>query len=159
LDPEIVVEALLSAYRAIQQHLPKRNLLVGLLDRANLAAPHRYPCGAGRHYMAVATDGRISACHMLLDYKPQQVMDVPPLVLDPLNKAVEVFNPSVGTKQACIDCSFRYWCAGSCPLTAYRATGRYDTKSPYCEIYKQLIPEVFRLEGYRLLRDRGHLFS
>jgi uncharacterized protein len=34
---------------------------------------------------------------------------------------------------------------------AYRKTGRYDAKSPNCEIYKSLFPEVIRMEGLRLL--------
>lgn len=35
---------------------------------------------------------------------------------------------------------------------AYRATGRYDTQSPHCAIYRVLYPEVIRLEGLRLLK-------
>jgi hypothetical protein len=37
-------------------------------------------------------------------------------------------------------------------LTTYRATGRYDVKSPNCNIYKALFPEALRLEGLRLLK-------
>jgi uncharacterized protein len=31
-------------------------------------------------------------------------------------------------------------------------TGRSDVKSPYCNVYKALYPEVLRLEGLRLLK-------
>jgi uncharacterized protein len=31
-------------------------------------------------------------------------------------------------------------------------TGRYNLKSPHCNIYKALYPEVLRLEGLRLLK-------
>ena len=41
-------------------------------------------------------------------------------------------------------------CGGA--LEAYRATGRYDVKSPNCNIYKALFPEALRLEGLRLLK-------
>jgi len=44
------------------------------------------------------------------------------------------------------------WCAGGCPLATYRATGRYDVKSPNCNIYRALFPEALRLEGLRLLK-------
>jgi len=37
-------------------------------------------------------------------------------------------------------------------LATYRATGRYDVKSPHCNIYQALFPEVLRLEGLRLLK-------
>lgn len=38
---------------------------------------------------------------------------------------------------------------------AYRATGRYDRKSPNCNIYKAIFPEVLRLEGLRLISRNG----
>jgi uncharacterized protein len=61
-------------------------------------------------------------------------------------------NPKVDEKEECSKCEWRYWCTGGCPLQAYRATGRYDVKSPNCNIYKALYPEVVRLEGLRLLK-------
>ena len=60
--------------------------------------------------------------------------------------------PKVDEKEECAECKWRYWCGGGCPLQAYRATGRYDVKSPNCDIYKALYPEVVRLEGLRLLK-------
>ena len=38
------------------------------------------------------------------------------------------------------------------PLLTYRATGRFDVKSPNCNIYKALFPGVLHLEALRLLR-------
>ena len=61
-------------------------------------------------------------------------------------------NPKVDEKEGCFECEWRYWCAGGCPLQAHRATGRHDVKSPNCNIYKALYPEVIRLEGLRLLK-------
>lgn len=66
-----------------------------------------------------------------------------------------VQNLSVEEKEGCKTCLWKYWCAGGCPLSTFRATGRYDVKSPNCHIYKALYPEVVRLEGLRLLRDAG----
>jgi type II secretory pathway component PulL len=39
-------------------------------------------------------------------------------------------------------------------LANFRATGRYDAKSPNCYIYKALFPEIMRLEGLRLLKEQ-----
>ena len=61
-------------------------------------------------------------------------------------------NISVDEKEGCQDCRWKYWCTGGCPLATYRATGHYDVKSPYCNIYKTLYPEAVRLEGLRLLK-------
>ena len=55
-------------------------------------------------------------------------------------------------KEGCRDCTWRNWCAGGCSLLTYRMTGRNDVKSPYCNVYKALFPEMLRLEGLRLLK-------
>ena len=55
------------------------------------------------------------------------------------------------------DCEWKYFCTGGCPLESYRATGRYDVKSPNCNIYKTIFPEALRLEGLRLLKEAGEL--
>jgi uncharacterized protein len=63
-----------------------------------------------------------------------------------------VQNLSVEEKEGCRDCTWRYWCSGGCPITTYRATGRYDLKSPNCEIYRTIFPRAIRLEGLRILK-------
>ena len=35
-------------------------------------------------------------------------------------------------------------------LLTYKATGKYDVKSPYCRVYKAIYPELLKLEGLRL---------
>lgn len=58
----------------------------------------------------------------------------------------------VSTKADCADCTWRYWCAGGCPLLTHRLTGRVDVKSPYCDVYGAIYPEVVRSEGLCLLK-------
>jgi uncharacterized protein len=61
-------------------------------------------------------------------------------------------NLAVEEKEGCRECPWQHWCTGSCSLYTYRATGRYDVRSPNCAIYQALFPEVLRLEGLRLLK-------
>lgn len=151
LDPQRTINGMLRAYKTIEAHLPRRSLLASLVDRAQFAAPHDYPCGAGHDYMVVDTHGRVAKCHMEMT---RAVTDV--FVDDPLGALraarTGVQNPDAGAKTGCHDCDWRHWCAGGCPLATYRATGRYDIKSPYCDMYRALFPHVLRLEGLRLLR-------
>jgi uncharacterized protein len=63
-----------------------------------------------------------------------------------------VQNLSVEEKEGCRDCTWRYWCSGGCAVATFRATGRYDIKSPNCNIYKAIYPEALKLEGLRLLK-------
>jgi len=66
-------------------------------------------------------------------------------------------NLPVMEKEGCKTCEWKHWCAGGCPLETHRVTGRYDVKSPNCNIYKVLFPEALRLEGLRLLKYQDDL--
>jgi uncharacterized protein len=66
-----------------------------------------------------------------------------------------IHNIPVEEKKDCHTCPFRYRCSGGCPLETYRATGRWDAKSPHCNIYRELYPLALRLEGLRLLKING----
>jgi uncharacterized protein len=52
----------------------------------------------------------------------------------------------------CRECVWRYRCAGGCQLLTFQHAGRYDAKSPLCESYRAILPEVIRLEALRLIR-------
>jgi uncharacterized protein len=146
-----MIDGIRKALSLIEGNLPSHSVIGGMMDRAVLGAPHRYPCGAGRGYLVIDHHGRISRCQMTMD---QPVTDV--WTDDPLRAVREsdggFENVAVDEKEGCSDCIWRYWCAGGCPLLAYRAAGRSDTPSPYCDIYKTLYPELLRLEGLRLLK-------
>ncbi len=47
-----------------------------------------------------------------------------------------------------------YRCTGGCPRLAFQCTGRYDAKSPLCQVYQAILPEVVRLESLRLLKHQ-----
>jgi len=64
-------------------------------------------------------------------------------------------NVAVEEKEGCRSCEWRYWCAGGCSLLTHRVTERSDVKSPYCNVYKTIYPELLQLEGLRLLRWQG----
>ncbi len=59
---------------------------------------------------------------------------------------------AVEEKAGCRDCTWRYWRSGGCAVATFRATGRYDVKSPNCNIYKAIYPQALRLEGLRMLK-------
>jgi uncharacterized protein len=69
-----------------------------------------------------------------------------------IHKDQGVQNLSSDEKEGCRTCTWKYWCSGGCSVATYRATGRYDVKSPNCDIYKAIYPEAIRLEGLRILK-------
>lgn len=151
LDERRTVETMRAVFRTIEANLPRRSLLASLLDRTNLAWPHTRACGAGVNYLVIDTQGQIARCQMDIGHTVTDINADDPLA-DLRAKQTGLQNPPADEKSDCQECQWRYWCGGGCPLESYRATGRWDTKSPYCPIYKALFPEVLRLEGLRLLK-------
>jgi uncharacterized protein len=148
---EQIIAAMKAAFAVIEANLPPYNLLGTLVDRARLDALHDRPCGVGYAYMVVNQRGGVAKCHMELERTIADISAVDPLKLV-RDDRIGLQNPPVEEKEGCRDCTWRYWCAGGCPALTYRATARFDVKSPNCHIYKALFPEVLRLEGLRLLK-------
>ncbi len=151
LDEEKIIAGMRAAFRVIEENLPRRPFLGGIVDRANLSLPHVHTCGVGQNYLVFDPQGRVAKCQMLLRQPLTDASAADPLALVRADR-LGVQNVSVEEKEGCRDCQWRYWCAGGCPLETFRATGRYDVKSPNCNIYQALFPEALRLEGLRLLK-------
>jgi uncharacterized protein len=150
-DTQRTIETMRTVFKIIEANLPRRSLLASLLDRTNLAWPHAQACGAGVNYLAIDTHGQIATCQMALDHTSTSIYADDPLA-DLRANRTDLSNPSADEKSDCRECQWHHWCGGGCPLESYRATGRWNAKSPYCAIYKTLFPEVLHLEGLRLLK-------
>ena len=150
-EDEQLIAAIKHTFAVIEQQLPDHSLLASLVDRANFAALHETACGAGHSYMVVDQHGQIARCQMEIEQAVTNVFAADPLTeLRLYDKGFQY--TSVEEKEGCRTCSWRYWCAGGCPALTYRVTGRTDVKSPYCNVYKAIYPELLRLEGLRLLK-------
>ena len=150
-EEQAMISALLEAFAVIEELLPRWSVLGSILDRGQLLEPRQRSCGVGEDYVVIDQRGRIAKCHMEIE---RTIGDV--FVDDPL-RAVRhdltlVQNLPVEEKEGCRDCTWRYWCSGGCAMATFRATGRYDVKSPNCNIYKAIYPPALRLEGLRILK-------
>lgn len=156
LEEEKIIDGMLAAFAVIEKNLSSRSLLASLTDRANLSTPHVKTCSVGDSYLVFNQHGQVSKCQMQMA-KPVADAHTENLLQVVRDDKSGIENISVEEKEGCCDCDWKYWCAGGCPLETYRATGRYDVKSPNCNIYKTIFPEVLRLEGLRLLKEAGEL--
>jgi len=154
-EDERLIEAMRQAFAVIEQNLPSHSLLASLIDRANFGSPHETVCGAGDSYLVVDQNGGISRCQMELERTVTDIFADDPLTEIRLHSG-GFQNTSVEEKSGCRECDWRYWCAGGCPSLTYRATGRNDVKSPYCNVYKSLYPDLLQLEGLRILRQTSN---
>lgn len=154
LEEERIIAGMRAAYKVIEKKLPRRNLLASLADFSNLSMAHLRTCSVGQSYLVFDYQGNVSKCQMEINKPITNVQAEDPLVQIRSSRS-GIQNLSVEEKEGCRDCEWKYWCTGGCPLSTFRATGRYDVKSPNCNIYKALYPEVIRLEGLRLLKYFG----
>lgn len=146
-----MIDGLLAAFAVIRENLPPWSVLGSVLDRGQLLEPRQRPCGVGHNYVVIDQAGKVAKCHMEIERTLGDVFHDDPLQLV-RNDTRTTLNLLVDEKEGCRDCTWRYWCSGGCPVATFRATGRYDIKSPNCAIYKAIYPEALRLEGLRLLK-------
>lgn len=146
-----LISGLLTAFKEIEKNIPEYSLLNCLADRASLGSPHLTPCSAGKNYLVINQNGMISKCQMEIERPVTSIFASDPLTILQ-NSGLGLKNLPVVDREGCRDCTWRYRCAGGCPIETFRATGRYDVKSPNCNIYKAIFPEILRLEGLRLLK-------
>lgn len=143
VDTNKITEGMLKTFEVIQQNPPKQSLLNSLLDMTNLSQPHLRSCSMGQNYLIFDTQGEIAQCPMTLNH-PITNLDSPSILADIQNKNNPLQNSSVDKIDECKECQWRYWCGGGCSVI------NSGEKSPYCDVYKRLFPEILRLEGERL---------
>jgi len=139
-----------AAFAYIEERLPRRRIIDGLIDKGNMRVPHHYTCGVGRNYLVISPRGEVAKCHADITHGVTTIQADDPLqqIRDDRTGIQAV---DVDDKEGCRTCTWRYWCGGGCPLLTYRMTGRNDLRSPNCAIYQALFPDVVRLEALRLL--------
>jgi uncharacterized protein len=148
---QAMTSALLEAFDVIEGFLPRWSVLGSILDRGQLLEPRQRSCGVGQDYVVIDQHGQVAKCHMEIERTLGDVFADDPLQLVRRDRTTAL-NLLVDEKAGCKDCTWRYWCSGGCSVATFRATGRYDVKSPNCNIYKAIYPPALRLEGLRLLK-------
>jgi uncharacterized protein len=148
---QAMISTLLKTFEVIEDFLPRWSVLGSILDRGQLLQPRQRSCGVGQDYVVIDQHGRVSKCHMEIERTIGDVFADDPLQLV-RRDTTTALNLLVDEKEGCKDCTWRYWCSGGCSVATFRATGRYDLKSPNCNIYKAIYPRALRLEALRLLK-------
>lgn len=146
-----MISGLREAFAVIEELLPPWSILGSVLDRGQLLEPRQRSCGVGDDYVVIDQNGQIAKCHMEIGATLGDVRTVDP-VRAIRDDTAGVRNLLVEDKEGCRGCTWRHWCSGGCAVATFRATGRFDVRSPNCNIYKAIYPEALRLEGLRVLR-------
>lgn len=150
-EEEEIIGSLRAAFEVIERSLPRWSVLGSVLDRGQLLQPRQRSCGVGQDYLVIDQHGQVAKCHMEIERTLGDVFSSDPLTLVRQDRT-SALNLLAEEKEGCRDCTWRYWCSGGCSVATFRATGRFDVKSPNCNIYRAVYPDALRLEGLRLLR-------
>ena len=150
-DDKKLVASLKKAYAHILARPPRRTIMNSLLDRVLLTRPHIWTCGMGRDYLIIRHDGKLASCPMTIDTQIGSIEDVDIIETMLRGNFIRPVDATVESRKPCRNCQWKYVCCGGCPLLSFSQKGTYDTNSPYCHVYKELIPEVLKIEAKRLI--------
>jgi uncharacterized protein len=123
----------------------------------NLRSPKQLACGSCSSMLAVGESGQVASCQMRLDKPVGHVGDETfPLTLARLRDSPDYrYFVRPGDKTGgCTGCAYRYTCAGGCPEHTRSVFGSNDHVSPWCGLYKALLPEYVEAIGRQLERAR-----
>lgn len=152
IEETAIIQGLQDAYRVVESAMPDYPLFGMLLDKVQAQA-HTHTCGVNQNYAVITHQGRLAQCQMHLQQPVKDSFSDENLSSQLATGSIQ--NLSVDEKEGCKTCPYRYRCTGGCPIETYQATGKWSVKSPHCNIYRTLYPEVLRLEGLRLLKING----
>ena len=141
-EPESLTESLMEAAELVEKRVLEGGGPIPVIDRLHLGAPYEFVCDAGKSYFAVAPDGQWAPCPMLMGMPLQRKRQG-------RNAALA---PSVESKEGCSTCTWRYLCGGGCPLLSEAWYGSRTKPSPYCRVYRAVIPVWLRLKALQMLK-------
>jgi uncharacterized protein len=106
------------------------------------------PCGGGRCFFALATDGGLYPCSEfigipsfkggnLFSSNIDKVLESKPFKLVTGRKAENI--------QPCNRCAIRHFCGSPCPAEAHEMNGGMDKPGAFCEFYEEQVRYAFRL--------------
>jgi uncharacterized protein len=157
---EELIGVLHQVYDAIEAHVAERPSMVPSFSESHrfcdleLWKPIKRACGAAETYVAIGDKGQFSACQGALHFPGTQALD-PELTL--IQNAAQQTQLLPFTREAaneeCRACRHRHSCAGGCPLLLHRRDGHVDGRSPYCEVFREVIPRILGIAA--LEKQRG----
>jgi uncharacterized protein len=149
-----VTASLHQCYDYIEQNLPRKDFLkLHRVGDVNLSRPLRRACGAGSSFFSVGHDGRMGLCGLGLAHPFSSINEDGDLLNRIRHSNGTLARLVASDYPSCSDCVWRKSCAGGCPLQTLATYGRYDTRSPYCEVYREILPRILRARGLQMIRS------
>ncbi len=106
------------------------------------------PCGGGRCFFAVSSNGGLFPCSEFIGIKKfkggnifrndiRNVLETEPFK-SVTHRRIENIEP-------CYRCAIRHFCGAPCPAEAYGMNGSVETRGAFCELYEEQVRYAFRI--------------
>ncbi len=111
-------------------------------------------CAAGEGSLAIGHDGQVSPCQAALHHEGTARLadDTVLSRLAPRLSQLGDFRRRAPNTE-CGGCRFRASCAGGCPLLLHRRDGHLDGRSPYCQVFRAVLPRILRIAARELMAE------
>lgn len=159
-DNSHVILRLKELYLWMADNLPKQSLYdFHRLGEINLLSPKKKNCGIGINSATISCDGDISICQYDMGTKLGNVRedDVIKTIRSQSVYDIKLTEPKY--IEECADCQWRFSCAGGCPLVNRLVNGKINSKTPYCEVFRQVMPLLLDLHAKQVIsnisKERG----
>ncbi len=122
--------------------------------------PVRRACAAGKNFFALGQNGEIACCSLGLEAPRTNIINIKDIISEIDDIFSDISHTSACDVNECKICEWRHSCAGACPLQTSATYGDLLHISPYCELYKSLLPRVLKIYAISIyyknkFRERG----
>ncbi len=149
-----VIKILHQCYDICENNLPKEDFLsVHQLCDIKLKKSRKRVCGIGTKGVSIGHRGEIAICQAVFNNPVGHIdKDDSLTVIRNQNQFLAKEN-IVDNYENCKDCIWRYVCAGGCAILTKLQYGKFNTYSPYCDVFKDCIPRLIRIIGLQIIQQ------
>ncbi|HRY76824.1 MAG TPA: radical SAM protein [Candidatus Paceibacterota bacterium] len=115
---------------------------------------HLRSCGMGHSGMAIDNTGKVFLCQAKMDAEPIGKLQDSSTLLEMAwnqNTIPDLRGKSVFDYEDCRHCQWAPICGGGCPIVNSVAHGMATKASPYCKLFKNMIPRLIELKALSLI--------
>ncbi len=145
-DEKYCIKILKQCFKIMKDELCKGNLGWAFqFGDVTFSKPVRRACAAGKNFFSIGQDGSIGSCSLGLECTKSNITELKDVITDIDNIFSEISKTSACDIEECSKCIWRHSCAGACPLQTYASYKTFLHVSPYCNLYKECLPDVLRI--------------
>jgi len=156
-DHKELADDLVRFYEWFGDHLPEESLYrTHRFCDINLLRPKIANCGVGKSSIVIDANGDLAICQ----YQIEQVIGSlakGDSVLASLENQ-EFYQPDHDSGRfvnKCSSCQWLYTCANGCPLHVKAVYDTFMRESPYCSVYKAVLPVLICTHAKQIIRKGG----